>query len=129
MENYIVIAKSGAFSHRDVMLKDGYLDWRSGSTDFQIGDVAYIYDTQALVDGAIIFKARVTKLGLNTSNIETDLSLAPFVRFELEKTATHAEKVALTRNNLENYEFSKHTQKPLKMSNKPQLEKYVTSIL
>lgn len=68
--NWIISANSDMYDHSSSFEHYGFIDWRQGSTKYNIGDTVYIYCTRPLM--MIQYKCNVEKIDLEFNQIRDD---------------------------------------------------------
>lgn len=68
--NWIISANSDMYDHSSSFEHYDFIDWRQGSTKYNIGDTVYIYCTHPLM--MIQYKCNVEKIDLEFSQIRDD---------------------------------------------------------
>lgn len=70
MTNWIISANAKMYDHASSFEHYSYIDWRQGNTNFQIGDIVFIYCTRPTK--MIQYKCLVEKIDLTFPNIRDD---------------------------------------------------------
>lgn len=68
--NWIISANSSIYDHSSSFEHFGYIDWRQGYTNFEIGDIIYIYCTKPIQK--IRYKCRIDTINLDFTAIRDD---------------------------------------------------------
>ena len=68
--NWLISANSDMYDHSSSFEHYGFIDWRQGTTKYNVGDTVYIYCTRPLK--MIQYKCRVDRIDLEFSQIRDD---------------------------------------------------------
>ncbi len=68
--NWLISANSEMYDHTSSFEHFGFIDWRQGTTKFNVNDIVYIYCTKPVQK--IRYKCKVDKINLTKNNIRND---------------------------------------------------------
>lgn len=131
-ESWIISANPEVYNHKLCFLDNGYIEWGQ-KINCKINDIIYIYVTKP--SGRIKYKTRVIEKDIDYKDLEiskdywingnTDDEKAKYMRLALEDSIDSDE---LSLENLRIHGLASDLQSPQKLSNKPELLKYIESV-